>query len=186
MITRLGIFTALACVLAFATPASAGWCYGNNGASFRAQDSSAGCSSGEDYFSTTPTTSQLQAVFTAYNAAVAAQQAQQTYAAALVAGLTITSTNTPALNGTYAIDPQTQTNITAEQVYIATRSTFTNGQSTKAWPDKAGAFHKFPSTAAFTAFAVAVAQYIDVLNTALETAQQGGNPSWPSTSVLIP
>ncbi|MGH6976700.1 MAG: hypothetical protein ACREED_06715 [Stellaceae bacterium] len=106
--------------------------------------------------------------------------------AALAAGIAITSTGTPSLNGTYALDPQTRSNITAEQVYIATKGTFTNGLATKPWPDKSGALHTFQTTAEFTAFAVAVAQYVDALNTALLTAQQGGNPSWPSASVQLP
>lgn len=180
------LLTVLFFSLASSPALAEGYCYGNNGVNYHLEQSSAACATGEVWFEgAKPTTAQLQAAFTGYNAAVAVQQAQATYVTALATGLTVTSTGTPALNGTYAIDPSTQANITAEQVYIATKGTFTNGQATKAWPNKAGAFHTFPSTAAFTAFAVAVAQYVDALDAALATAQQGGTPTWPSANVTI-
>ena len=52
------------------------------------------------------------------------------YAAALGAGCPISSTGTPALDGTYAIDQAIQGAITSEHVYIATTGKFTNGQDT--------------------------------------------------------
>lgn len=162
-----------------------GFAYSNNGLSFRAVDSAAECQSGEVYFAETPTMAQLQAAFTGYNAAISAQEAQATYAAAVTAGLTITSTGTPALDGTYALDQASQENIIAEQVCINTNGLFTNGQSTRAWPDKAGVFHTFPSIAEFKTFAIAVAAYVDALDGALAAAEQGGSPSWPSASVTI-
>ena len=103
-----------------------------------------------------------------------AQLAQAAYDAAVAAGVQVTSTGTPALNGTYALDQTTLGRITAEQVYIATAGKFTNGSTTRAWLDAAGAPHTFPSTAAFTAFAEAVAQYDDALIAALDTGLAGG------------
>ena len=102
-----------------------------------------------------------------------AQLAQGAYAAAIAAGVVIVSTGTPALNGTYAIDQASLSRITAEQVYIATTGTFTNGQTTRAWLDASGTPHVFPSTAEFTAFAETVAQYEDALLTAFATASAG-------------
>ena len=49
-----------------------------------------------------------------------------------------------------------------------------------------GAFHLFPTTAEFTAFAEAVAQYYDALATALATVQGGGAWSAPSAPAAIP
>lgn len=106
--------------------------------------------------------------------APAAPTAPQQYAAALLAGVAITSTGTPALNGTYGITLEAQQKITSEQVYIATTGKFTNGQTTRGWPDAAGTLHTFPSTAEFTAFAEAVAGYVDALAAALAAAQAGG------------
>ena len=102
-----------------------------------------------------------------------AQLAQTAYAVAIAAGVVIVSTGTPALNGTYAIDQASLSRITAEQVYIATTGTFTNGQTTRAWLDASGTPHVFPSTAEFTAFAETVAQYEDALLTAFATASAG-------------
>ena len=108
------------------------------------------------------------------------------YTQAIAAGVNITSTGTPSLNGTYALDLNTRSNVTAEQVYIATNSTFTNGGTTRAWPDAVGAFHTFPSTTEFTAFATAVAKYYDALATAYAVVQGGGFWSAPSMPAALP
>lgn len=118
----------------------------------------------------------------AFQAIVTAQNA---YYAAFSAGVVITSTGTPALNGTYACDSDTQRNIVSEQVYISADGTFTNGGSTMAWPDMVGAYHLFPSTTEFTAFAKAVAQYVQALATALATVQAGGSWAPPSNALTI-
>jgi hypothetical protein len=87
----------------------------------------------------------------------------------LAMGCAVVSTATPALNATYAIDTVSQGQITSESLYIQVTSgqgaaKFTNGQITKPWPDVAGAPHTF-STTQFIAFAEAVAQYVDGLQT---------------------
>jgi hypothetical protein len=120
-----------------------------------------------------------------YLAWQAVQSAQQAYGRAMLAGVQITSLSTSAINGIYGISPQTQGNITAEQLYIATKSTFSNGQMTRNWPDAAGAMHLFPSPGVFTVFAEAIAQYVDALAAALATVQGGGAWSAPSASVTI-
>jgi hypothetical protein len=111
--------------------------------------------------------------------------AQQAYNAALAAGIAITSTGTSSLNGTYACDKGTQQNIVAEQVYISNEGTFTNGGTTMAWPDVSGTYHTFPSTTEFTAFAKAVAQYVQALATALAVVRGGGSWSAPSNAYTI-
>ncbi len=85
-----------------------------------------------------------------------AQQAQ----AALAAGLTVTSTGTPALDGLYSVDAAAQQNIQAVQIYIQANGKFPGSTGTYAWLDKSGAAHVFPSVTEFTAFATAVADYV--------------------------
>lgn len=105
---------------------------------------------------------------------LAMQSGLQAFAQAMRAGVNITSTGTPALNGTYAIDQGSLSLITGEQVFIGTTGKFTNGQATRNWRDITGGVHLFPSTAEFTAFAEAVAGYADALDAALSVVQAGG------------
>lgn len=106
--------------------------------------------------------------------------------AAFAAGVQITSTATPTLNGTYSLSESSLSRITAEQVYIATTGKFTNGQTTRSWLDAAGAAHIFPSTAAFTAFAEAVAQYEDALIAAQAVVQAGSAWVAPAQPAPLP
>lgn len=87
--------------------------------------------------------------------------------AALAAGVQITSTSTPALDGTYAISSSAQAKIQAVSLFIVVNGKFPGGQSTMAWADAAGAAHTFPNTAAFQAFATAVADYVAALDAVL-------------------
>ncbi len=88
-----------------------------------------------------------------------AQQAQ----AALYAGVAITSTGTPTLNGTYGCDPGAQANLNAIQTYINTNDKFPGSAGTYSYVDMNDAPHTFPTTAAFTAFATAIADYVSDL-----------------------
>lgn len=106
-----------------------------------------------------------------------AQQAQ----AALAAGVQITCTSTPALNGTYSITPSAQSKIQAVSLFILVNSKFPGGGSTMAWADVAGAAHVFPSTAEFQAFATAVADYV----AALDAAILGQTTTLPPSTVTI-
>ena len=111
-----------------------------------------------------------------------AQQA----AAALGAGLTITSTSTPALNGTYAVAsgvPFGREDIGTEAQFISTFSEFTNGTQTLEWPLIDGkTFVTFPNTATFMNFAKAAAQYYAAVKAVAAT----GQGSFPSNQVTIP
>lgn len=118
--------------------------------------------------------------YLAYEAANTASAAVQT---ALTSSITITSTGTSALNGTYAVDPATQQKIIAEAVYIQVTGgigvgNFTNGQSTRGWPDITGTPHTFDTTH-FVPFAEAVAQYVDAL------VSWSGSGSLPAASATI-
>jgi hypothetical protein len=112
------------------------------------------------------------------------QIATNAYWAVMAAGCQISSYSTPAINGVYAITNSATSMITSEQVYIATTGKFTNGQTSHAWSDISGNRHVFPTTALFTAFAEAVAEYVDALDEALAVADEGGG--WVAPSMPAP
>jgi len=114
---------------------------------------------------------------------VAAAQAK--YSAALGAGCPIVSSATPALNGTYGVQPSDLLMVSGEQVYILTRQSFSNGQSSRGWQDVAGTYHTLPSIAEGEALFSALAGYVDALKTALAVAQGGGAWVAPAQPVTI-
>ncbi len=104
-------------------------------------------------------------------------------AAALIAGgLTITSTGTPALNGTYSTDATAQQNIQAVQIYIQANGKFPGSSGTYPWLDKAGQPHVFPTISEFTAFATAVADFVADLQMIVYT----GAGTLPAATATIP
>lgn len=105
------------------------------------------------------------------------QQAQ----AALSAGLTITSTSTPSLNGTYAVDSTAQARITSVQTYIQANGKFPGSNTTMAWVQMNGTPVVFPSTEEFQAFGTAVANYVWDLDEIILT----NSGSLPPASVTI-
>lgn len=109
--------------------------------------------------------------------ATLAQQA----AVMLAAGLAVTSTGTPALDGTYAADPQTQSDLMAEVLSLAVNSAFTNGTASLGWPDIYGAYHTFNATQ-FKALATALGAFAGALKPII--ASNSG--TLPSASVTIP
>lgn len=115
-----------------------------------------------------PTSDQLNALA----ATVAAQQgAAANAAAAVAAGIKITSAATPALDGTYAIDPGSQQRVASVALYIAVNGKFPAGQTALPWPDINGVPHSFPSTAEFQAFATALGDYVTALGLGQAPAQ---------------
>jgi len=89
---------------------------------------------------------------------------QQIAAQKLGNGIAITSTGTPALNATYAIDPLTQGQIASVSIYIQTNGRFPAALSVLPWPDITGTMHSFVSPAQFTAFATAVADVVTAID----------------------
>jgi hypothetical protein len=71
-----------------------------------------------------------------------------------------------------------------EIVSILKNGTFTNGQTTKNWPQANGSFANF-TIAQFEALATAQSLYLDQLAGAQMTASAGGSPTWPSANVTI-
>ena len=116
----------------------------------------------------------------------AAQLAQESFNVAVAAGIAITSTSNTSLNGTYPIDAATLSRITSEQVMIAQTGKFTNGQTSRGWLDISNVPHIFTTTAEFTAFAEAIAQYEDALFTALTVGLNGGAWVAPAAPNPIP
>jgi len=118
-----------------------------------------------------------------YTPPVVAPTLAQQAAMALAAGLTITSTGTPALNGTYACDDAAQARI--NRVYALIQrgggAVFPAGLTSLPWPDKSGALHTFTSVAEFLAFETAVGNYV----LALDMIQAANSGTLPSSTVNI-
>lgn len=106
--------------------------------------------------------------------------------ALLAGGIALTSTGTPALDGTYACDDASRARIVGEQLCIQVAGKFTNGSEQRVWHDIAGTPHQF-NTEQFTAFAEAVGQFADAVVTAQMSSMPSG-VSWspPSNAYMIP
>jgi hypothetical protein len=74
--------------------------------------------------------------------------------------VTVNSTGTPALDGTYAIDAGSQVAISAIANTIANTGKFPGGGATMDYPDSSGDYHTFPSPAEFISFAAAISAYV--------------------------
>lgn len=129
--------------------------------------------------------SAIAAVVSAHNPAT--PNPNDEFAALIAAGCPITSTGTPAINSSYSIDPAAQGQVTSEAVYIQVTGKFTNGGTVRGWADAAGAYHTFINPAQFTAFAEALAAYVDGAATALATALAAGHAgAWAWTPPAAP
>ncbi len=113
-------------------------------------------------------------------------QAPLLLAAALAAGCQISSSSTPALNGTYAIDPASQQQVAAISLYIQVNGKFPAGETALAWPDASGVTHSFPAMASFQAFATALGDYVTALALAYQATLAGSAWSPPAMPVVIP
>lgn len=116
----------------------------------------------------------------------AAVKAASDLATKLAGGLTITSTAYPALNGTYSVSADTQSDVQAVAIYIEANSKFPAGLSALPWADLSGTQHDFPTTAEFMAFATAEANYVTMLNLDAQAEAAGQTPTWPSATAAIP
>lgn len=97
-------------------------------------------------------------------------------------GVVVTSTATPALDGTYAVDAASQTNIAAVSQYILVNSTFPGALSAYPWVDASGTPHAFTSVAEFQKFATAIADFV----AGVIAARLGLAASFPSSAITIP
>ena len=106
-----------------------------------------------------------------------AQQAQ----AALMAGLMLVSTSTPALNGIYDIGAEARADLMAEMLSLLANGNFTNGTPALAVGDLAGAPHVFVPDA-YRAFATGVGSYVGALKQIVLTNEG----ALPSNTLTIP
>lgn len=101
--------------------------------------------------------------------------------AAVMAGYEISSNSWPVIDGIYAIDPIAQGRIAAVSNYILVNGKFPGGTATYPWLDISKTAHTFPSTAAFQAWATAIADYVAVLDMIVAT----GEGELPAASITI-
>jgi hypothetical protein len=160
-----------------------GQAFSGNGLGFRTSDGS-DLKSGEVFFLTPPSPSDLAAAFPNHAAASIAAAALAQWQAMLVGPLTMTFSTSTSLNGNYSIDPGSQFNITAEIVSILVNGTFTNGLTNRNWPTANGGFANM-NVAQFKAFSTATALYIDQAQTAYAMAAAGQVAAWPSASITV-
>jgi hypothetical protein len=99
---------------------------------------------------------------------------------ALAAGITISSTGTPTLDGTYACDQLSQMDIIAVETSISAGKGFPGGATTFNYPDVIGVMHSF-TEANFTDFAAAVRDYVY----ALKSVIAGASTTLPAASTTI-
>lgn len=89
-----------------------------------------------------------------------ASAAQQTANGLLATGLTITSTATPALNGTYMTQGRSLEAMQAEiNSLLLNTNVFVDGSTSVNWPDKTGAGHEF-TEAQFRTLVNAIDQFV--------------------------
>jgi hypothetical protein len=101
------------------------------------------------------------------------------------AGVTITSTATPALNGTYDIGSDARGNATAVCTGVALGKPLPSGGATLNYPDVTGQMHAFAS-ADFVNFALAIEGYIYEFDQALAALISGVSAALPSSALTIP
>jgi hypothetical protein len=111
-------------------------------------------------------------------------QASVALTARIAAGIAITSTGTPALNATYALDEVSAGQIYQIGLYANQFAVFPSGAVTQAYPDINGLPHTF-TVAQFVAFLRAVAPLVSAINTQAQVMAHGGTPAWPSQSAVI-
>lgn len=113
-----------------------------------------------------------------------AQQAVVDAQNAISAGINLTSTATPSLNGTYGVGASNQLEINGLVTGIMVTGTFPNNSTTYLLHDKAGNAHTFPDVATFKNFAVAVLNFVAPISQ--YAASGGAVGSIPSNNITIP
>jgi hypothetical protein len=120
----------------------------------------------------------------AYTPPVPPPTPDQVLAEKLAAGIALTSTGTPALNATYALDDVSTGQIFQIGLYANQFAVFPSGGTTQPYPDIGGVPHSF-GIAAFVAFLRAVAPLVSALQTQTAVLAHGGTPSWPTQTATI-
>jgi hypothetical protein len=126
----------------------------------------------------------INSVFSNPHIASVTLSASQLASAALSAGLQITSTSTPSLNGTYGLDQSAQNNVNATVTYILLNGTFPGGGTTMPWVDQNNEPHLWPNVTMFKSFATAYADFVAAVS--LYQLSNGAAGAIPSNQVTIP
>jgi hypothetical protein len=109
----------------------------------------------------------------------------QQAAAAIAAGIVLTSASKAALNGTYPVDPATQVKLNSAVTYIMLNNAFPPASAASlAWYDMSGVAHSFTSVPDFKNFAVAFADFVAHVD--IFASSNGSNGSIPSNTLTIP
>ena len=112
-----------------------------------------------------------------------AQVAQAAAQAVLNNGIVITSTSTPAVNGTYSLSQETQDLVVAVATEINTSGgSFPGGVSSVPWADASGTEHVFPNVTVFKEFALAIAAYVGAVD--VYVASNGALGSLPTSNAV--
>ena len=104
----------------------------------------------------------------------------QVAAIAMSAGLAVTSTSTPSLNGTYSVGAQAQADITSVMTGVAVGVGLPGGGSSFYWLDSGGTPHNF-TQAQFLSLATAIRNYVYLLD-----MYGYGQGSQPTATATIP
>lgn len=113
-----------------------------------------------------------------------ARSAAPALAEKLAAGIAITSTATPALDATYALDPTTLDQIGSVARDAGAGLGLPGGLSSFAYPDATGAPHSFSATDIAHLYK-AMRDLVFALNEQAAVAEAGGSPSWPAQIATI-
>ena len=159
--------------------------YSNNGTSFRMEATDYVIQAGEVSFTNYATPEQLAAAFPNYAAMEAAlttaQVKSSAAASAISAGVTITSSSTPAVNGIYSCDQNSVANFANVELYVMKNATFPGPSSVRPWLTLDNRIVVIPNTTVFGNIATAIADYVaQVMSYAYGEAS-----SLPSSAIII-
>ena len=113
------------------------------------------------------------------------QQAAQELDTRIAAGISVTSTSTPTLNATYALDAVTLDQIGSVARDAAAGLGLPGGATTFSYPDSTGTPHAL-SGAQVQALYKAQRDLLFALNTQAAVVAHGGEPTWPAQTGTIP
>ena len=121
----------------------------------------------------------------AYTPAPAAVTPQMNFAAAMTAGLAVTSTGNAIAPTTFALTPDQQSNLGNVAIYIQKNSRFPASQTTLPLYATSGALVQIPSTTVWDDIATAAADYVTLCTLAMQVQAGGGSWVAPSNSATI-
>ncbi|WP_175952886.1 hypothetical protein [Burkholderia sp. BCC0405] len=127
-----------------------------------------------------PNVAYVNGMLEAYTAPVAPLTIQQQAQNAFSAGLTVTSSSTPSLSGTFSVNNIAQQRVMAEVTSILLNGTFANGSDTAVWQDASGTEHTF-TIAQFKEFASVFSAYV----ASVTMCMLGQSSALPSSDVTI-